>query len=539
MNFVGTVTTGGTAATHNVAIDEDSGYLYRCGGSDNGLRIYDLSNPANPVFVGQWQDRYVHDAQIVTYDSGPYAGRQIAFCCAGLNGGFGATGLSIVDVTDKSNIFVRDHLQYSTAAYSHQGWLSEDRQYFYLNDELDEQDFGIPTTTRIIDVSNLDNAVEVGTFSSGSSSVDHNLYVNGTLIYEANYRSGLRVFDASNPLAPVEIAFFDTFPNSDSANFNGLWSSYPFFPSGTVIGSDLERGLFVWTIGPAALEFVYPDGRPEFLASSGATIRVEINDLSEALDADSPMLNYDAGTGLVSIPLVPVSPGVYDAVFPSLPCAVPVSYYISASSDAGTELTSPSSAPQTAFEAIVADDVSVAFTDDFESNLGWTVQNDGSLSDGAWERGVPVNCDRGDPPADADGSGQCYVTDNSAANGCNSDVDGGATTLVSPVLDASVDGAAVAYSRWFDNTAGSAPGEDVMTVEISDDGGSSWQLLETVGPTGPDAAGGWFQREFPLEFVPGLRAERPVPHPLHRLRPRLGFGGRGGDRRRGDPRPRL
>lgn len=234
--------------THNVAIDTDSGYLYRCGGDENGLRIYSLANPDAPVKVGEWQDRYVHDVQVVTYSSGPYAGRQIAFACSGFNGGSTNTGLSILDVTDKAAIQVLANYEYPSAAYSHQGWLSSDKRYFYLGDEYDERTFHQNTTTHVIDVSDLSNPHQVSTFSSGRPSIDHNLYVRGNLIFQANYRSGLRVFDATNPIAPQEVAFFDTWETDDQAQFNGLWSSYPFFPSGTVIGSDFEKGLFVWRL---------------------------------------------------------------------------------------------------------------------------------------------------------------------------------------------------------------------------------------------------------------------------------------------------
>ena len=88
VTLAGQQTAGGTATSHNVAIDEVSGYLYRCGGGSNGLRIYDLNaDPTNPPQVGSWSDRYVHDAQIVTFTDGPNAGRQIAFCFGGFNGG--------------------------------------------------------------------------------------------------------------------------------------------------------------------------------------------------------------------------------------------------------------------------------------------------------------------------------------------------------------------------------------------------------------------------------------------------------------------
>lgn len=248
VTYLGNIDDLGTAKTHNVAIDEVSGYLYRCGGEGLGLRFYSLADPANPTLAGNWIFRYVHDAQVVTYTEGPYAGRQIAFCCAGFNNGWAMTGLTVLDVTDKNNPVELDHFMYSTPSYSHQGWLSPDRKYFYLNDETDESSFGITTTTRILDVSNLSQPTEAGTFTNGSTAIDHNLYTKDDLLFLANYRSGLRVYHRNQQGGLIEVAFFDTFPDSDSPNYNGLWSSYPYFESGTIIGSDLERGLFVWQL---------------------------------------------------------------------------------------------------------------------------------------------------------------------------------------------------------------------------------------------------------------------------------------------------
>ena len=253
VTLVGSVTSGGTQATHTFEINKDSGYLYRCGGGSGasalGLRIYSLANPASPTYLFTTiTGRYIHECQVVNYTSGPYAGKEIAFCYSDANSGGGTPGLSILDVTNKTSaatiVTLTANYQYPSGSFSHQGWLSPDKHYVYLDDELD----GNPAT-RIIDVSNLSAPVQVGTFTNGLPAIDHNLYALGNFIFESNYRSGLRIFDATNPLAPVERAYFDTYTTDDNSNYNGLWDNYAYLPSGIVLGSDIEKGLFVWCVG--------------------------------------------------------------------------------------------------------------------------------------------------------------------------------------------------------------------------------------------------------------------------------------------------
>jgi choice-of-anchor B domain-containing protein len=220
------------AGAHNLAVDEVSGFLYHAVGGP--LDIYDLCDATQPAFVGSWPGQ-THDVQVVTYTSGPYSGRQIAFVFAGSDG-----DLQIVDVTDKTNTFLVAQESYPSPSYTHQGWLTEDRQLLYLNDELD----GIARTT-IIDVSDLTTPTFISDFSNGLPSTDHNLYVRDGFIFEANYTSGLRIFNASDPLNPVEAGFFDTYPSDNGPGFSGAWTAYPFFPSGTVIVNDRSSGLFV------------------------------------------------------------------------------------------------------------------------------------------------------------------------------------------------------------------------------------------------------------------------------------------------------
>jgi choice-of-anchor B domain-containing protein len=225
--------------THNLAVDEVSGFLYLAVGGP--MDVYDLSDPSDPTFVGSWPGQ-THDAQVVTYTEGPYAGRQIAFVFAGWDG-----WLDIVDVTDKTNMFLVGQTGYPSAVYTHHGWLSADRQYLYISDEVDE----IARTT-IIDVSDLSDPTFISDFTNGLQSTDHNLYVRNGFIFEANYTSGLRIFDASDPVNPVEVGYFDTYPPDNDEGYDGAWNAYPFFPSRTVIVSDRSGGLFVllfWLAG--------------------------------------------------------------------------------------------------------------------------------------------------------------------------------------------------------------------------------------------------------------------------------------------------
>ena len=244
VTLVTSITTGGFSDSHNVAIDETSGYLYMCGGNLAGgrLQAWDLSNPENPVIAGEIdsvEGTGVHDAQIVTYTSGPNAGKQIAFSA---NGGI---GLDIYDVTDKSNMFRLSRTEYPGLSYAHQCWLGDDGQYLYLNDETD----GVNQTV-IFDVTDLTAPVVANTYNSGVAAGDHNLFVHGGFVFEAEYQAGVRIFCLTDPVNPVQVGWYDTYPENDDNGFSGAWSCYPFFPSGTLIVSDRTRGLFI--LDPAA-----------------------------------------------------------------------------------------------------------------------------------------------------------------------------------------------------------------------------------------------------------------------------------------------
>lgn len=240
--------------THTLHVDNISGFLYTCGSRQGTgtTMCFSLADPLNPVQVGSNSltgSFYQHETLVITYTSGPYAGMQVMFS------GGEDRGVEIWDVTNKNAVTLIKRIAYPFVGYCHQSWISADKKYLYVNDELDEDSFPgqVPLTrTLVFDVSVLASADLVGTFSTGKPSIDHNLYWKNDFIFEGNYTTGLNVFDATaNPIAPTLRGFFDTYPSNNNPTFNGLWSNYPFFPSGTVIGGDINRGLFIWDVSEA------------------------------------------------------------------------------------------------------------------------------------------------------------------------------------------------------------------------------------------------------------------------------------------------
>lgn len=194
-------------------------------------------------------------AQCVIY-VGPdfkYLNREICF-------NYNEDTLTIVDVTDKKAPKIISKTDYVGAAYTHQGWVTNDKwmTHLLLDDELDEVEqaghaANNHTTTYIFDITNLEKPFNTGYYQSPVKSIDHNQYVIDGFTYQANYASGLRIVDISSYWTHPDgsrfeqAGFFDCHPEDDDngvVKFVGSWGVYPYFKSGHILLNSIERGVY-------------------------------------------------------------------------------------------------------------------------------------------------------------------------------------------------------------------------------------------------------------------------------------------------------
>lgn len=275
-----TVYLSNTNYSTGVPITGTTPYLYINGGSSNqgAFRAFSLANPTQiaPASTPATGAQYTHDGtSMLITDS------RVSACRPGHNPceiyvDYNEDSVDIWDTTDKSNPLKISSTPYSGSGYTHSGWWTADKRYVFIQDEYDEQEFDHNSRVRTMDLSDLRNPTITVSWTGPSAAIDHNGYTIGNKYYMSNYRRGLTILDVSNPLALEDIAYFDTFPVDDSANFNGAWGVYPFFPSGTIVVSDIEGGLFVLREAESGSElgekFYLPQLTKESASASGQSL---------------------------------------------------------------------------------------------------------------------------------------------------------------------------------------------------------------------------------------------------------------------------
>jgi choice-of-anchor B domain-containing protein len=235
----------GVTNVHTISINEATGYAYLAGSNlcAGGLHIVDIRTPLNPIGLGCYGTAgYVHEAQCFNY-RGPdteHVGKEICLLSS-------TNDHVVLDVTQKSAPVELSRMTYPNLRYVHQSWFDEAQRYVLINDELDEGNTITTTHTHIADYADLDNPSYRGFHDHQMPAIDHNLYIRGNYVYQANYTAGLRILALQN-LANAqlqEVGFFDVFPANNNTSFNGAWGAYPLLPSGRVIISTLSQGFFV------------------------------------------------------------------------------------------------------------------------------------------------------------------------------------------------------------------------------------------------------------------------------------------------------
>lgn len=231
----------GFSRAHNIYIDVAKRRLYVAGANTcgTGVIVYDISVPDKPVNLGCVNTGgYVHDV---------YVRNNIAYLSSG------NPGLRVYDLTNPASpVFKATYaspIPYGSGMYNHSSWLNDAGNTLVIAYETR----GIKLET--VDVTNyatndinfLDTFYSQNLGSTSPGSIVHNPFIRGNYVYCAYYHEGIVAFDISNPAnVGNPQAFYDTEPTNTNYNgWMGPWGVYPYLPSGTIIGSDMRNGLFV------------------------------------------------------------------------------------------------------------------------------------------------------------------------------------------------------------------------------------------------------------------------------------------------------
>ncbi len=224
------------ARSHNIFIDEAKARLYTCAGNgNNGIRVFSLTDPENPVeLVNFSTPSIVHDI---------FVRNDTAFA------NVSDTGLFIYDMSNISSPqLIGFRLSFPDTVYNHSGWLNGDGSVYILAEETHGRNL------KVCDVSNTASITvlsEININSSEPNSIAHNLIIQGDFLYVSSYYDGLQIYNISDPSNPVKVGYYDTYSLANFKSYKGAWGVYPLLPSGLVLVSDMQTGLYVFDVSVA------------------------------------------------------------------------------------------------------------------------------------------------------------------------------------------------------------------------------------------------------------------------------------------------
>ena len=215
---------------HNLWIDEE-GKLYAFGSNVGvgGAVIVDVTaDPWNPSVLGVYNTYYLHDG-FARHDT--------------LYGAALWEDIQVVGVALPSQPVTFASFD-SPDHFAHNCWLSDDGNTLYTTDEVAN---GFVAAYNVNDLSNVDELFR-HKVQPGTGLIPHNAHVDGNHLVTSYYTFGCHVLDVEFPELPVLVAYYDTSPQFSGTGYNGAWGAYPYLPSGNILVSDIETGL--WVLNP-------------------------------------------------------------------------------------------------------------------------------------------------------------------------------------------------------------------------------------------------------------------------------------------------
>jgi choice-of-anchor B domain-containing protein len=511
---------------HNIYVDEDGWmYLAGCNLNNGAVMIFDVfTDSYNPIFVNNIQGSYAHD--VFTKGNNMYSSNL-------------SNGLQIFDVTDKMDIQLGG-VQTTAFNFTHNAWSTDDNNFVFTTDELANAPVGS------YDVSNLNDIKEMDQFrpttTLGEGVIPHNAHVWNNYVIVSYYSDGCIILDATHPDNLIEVGNFDTFIPS-TTGFSGAWGAYPYLPSGLILVSDIESGLYV--LQPNYVQGCYLEGQV-----TDANTNASIGDVEITIDAPAPNIDYSDNTGeyktgqaipgtfevtftkfgyfplttsavfengvitILDVQMIPFA--TIDMIGNTLKAADGTSLadvaVVAQSSDGAIYSTTSTGDGTFTLNNIFEGDyqfyagkwgylhtvevltidpnnnsvtlsLGEGYQDDFFFDFAWELNN--SAQTGAWELGEPIGTiyqgNQSNPEMDVAGDLgiECYVTGNGGGGGGNDDIDGGITQLISPIMDLSTYNQPIAKYRTWFFNDGGS-GNPNDDYIISISNGTDEVILETI-----------------------------------------------------------
>lgn len=277
---------GQVTRLHSIHIRSGFAYLNGPQLFGGAALIVSLADPWNPVYLANTamgfsgNSRYVHDCYV----------QNDTLYGAHIYGGF----FSIINVTNKSNP-VLIATQNTPSNFTHNAWMSDNgTRVLFTTDEVSNSFLGS------YNVSNPANIVALDLLQGmpGSGSIIHNTYIRNSFAVNSYYKDGITIVDVSRPENMITVGRYDTYPQGSGNGFNGAWGVYPYLPSGNILVSDIDNGLFVLT--PTYVRACYLEGTVTDACSNLPLTNVNVVITGGSHHAESSKLNgsYKTGTAV-------------------------------------------------------------------------------------------------------------------------------------------------------------------------------------------------------------------------------------------------